>query len=210
MLLPEVEARRDSAWRAHPPAGARSPRSLDRLRLASRSSYEDQRRSNLRPRRGLRVIPAVSLSLATGARVALDSTSVPRHVAIIMDGNRRWAKERGLPAIEGHRRGMIALRHVTRAASDLGIEVLTVYGFSTQNWNREASRDLAALRALRLLRAQRTDRAATQQRSRPRHWGLGVASGGSARGTRRSSEPDGEQHRAVAQSGGQLQFPRRA
>jgi len=62
----------------------------------------------------------VSLSLATGARVALDSTSVPRHVAIIMDGNRRWAKERGLPAIEGHRRGMIALRHVTRAASDLG------------------------------------------------------------------------------------------
>jgi undecaprenyl diphosphate synthase len=81
----------------------------------------------------------VSLSLATGARVALDSTSVPRHVAIIMDGNRRWAKERGLPAIEGHRRGMIALRHVTRAASDLGIDVLTVYGFSTQNWNRQAS-----------------------------------------------------------------------
>ncbi len=55
-----------------------------------------------------------------------------------MDGNRRWAKERGLPAIEGHRRGMIALRHVTRAASDLGIDVLTVYGFSTENWNRDA------------------------------------------------------------------------
>lgn len=81
----------------------------------------------------------MSLSLATGARVALDLTSVPRHVAIIMDGNRRWAKDRGLPAIEGHRRGMIALRHVTRAASDLGIDVLTVYGFSTQNWNRQAS-----------------------------------------------------------------------
>ena len=56
-----------------------------------------------------------------------------------MDGNRRWAKERGLPAIEGHRRGMVALRHVTRAASDLGIEALTVYGFSTENWNRDAS-----------------------------------------------------------------------
>jgi undecaprenyl diphosphate synthase len=81
----------------------------------------------------------VSLSLATGAPVTLDLTSVPRHVAIIMDGNRRWAKERGLPAIEGHRRGMIALRHVTRAASDVGIDVLTVYGFSTQNWNRQAS-----------------------------------------------------------------------
>jgi undecaprenyl diphosphate synthase len=63
---------------------------------------------------------------------------VPRHVAIIMDGNRRWAKRHGLPAIEGHRRGIVALRRVTRAASDLGIEVLTVYGFSTENWNRNA------------------------------------------------------------------------
>jgi undecaprenyl diphosphate synthase len=80
----------------------------------------------------------VSVSLAVGTRPALDLQGVPRHVAIIMDGNRRWAKERGLPAIEGHRRGMIALRHVTRAASDLGMDVLTVYGFSTENWNRDA------------------------------------------------------------------------
>ena len=80
----------------------------------------------------------MSMSLAAGSRAALDLRSLPRHVAIIMDGNRRWAKERGLPAIEGHRRGMIALRHVTRAASDLGIDVLTVYGFSTENWNRDA------------------------------------------------------------------------
>lgn len=56
-----------------------------------------------------------------------------------MDGNRRWAKEHGLPAIEGHRRGMVALRRVTRAASDAGIEALTVYGFSTENWNRAAT-----------------------------------------------------------------------
>ncbi len=80
----------------------------------------------------------MSISLATGGRAVLDLRCLPRHVAIIMDGNRRWAKERGLPAIEGHRRGMIALRHVTRAASDLGIDVLTVYGFSTENWNRDA------------------------------------------------------------------------
>ncbi|HXO18036.1 MAG TPA: polyprenyl diphosphate synthase [Candidatus Dormibacteraeota bacterium] len=80
----------------------------------------------------------MSISLAAGSRVALDTRSIPRHVAIIMDGNRRWAKERSLLAIEGHRRGMIALRHVTRAASDLGIDVLTVYGFSRQNWNRDA------------------------------------------------------------------------
>jgi undecaprenyl diphosphate synthase len=63
--------------------------------------------------------------------------ALPRHVAIIMDGNRRWAKARRLPAIEGHRRGIIALRHVTRAASDLGIPLLTVYGFSTENWKRD-------------------------------------------------------------------------
>lgn len=63
---------------------------------------------------------------------------LPRHVAIIMDGNRRWAKHRGLPAIEGHRRGIVALRRVTRSASDHGIEALTVFGFSTENWHRDA------------------------------------------------------------------------
>jgi len=80
----------------------------------------------------------VSVSLAAGSPPRFQRCDVPRHVAIIMDGNRRWAKQRGLPAIEGHRRGMIALRRVTRAASDLGVEVLTVYGFSTENWNRDA------------------------------------------------------------------------
>lgn len=69
----------------------------------------------------------------------LDRARLPKHVAIIMDGNRRWAKERGLPGIEGHRRGMVALREVTRAASDLGIPILTVYGFSTENWRRDST-----------------------------------------------------------------------
>jgi len=63
--------------------------------------------------------------------------AIPRHIAIIMDGNRRWARRRGLPAVEGHRRGILALREITRAASDFGVEVLTVYGFSTENWRRE-------------------------------------------------------------------------
>ncbi|MBD5632849.1 MAG: di-trans,poly-cis-decaprenylcistransferase, partial [Candidatus Eremiobacteraeota bacterium] len=62
---------------------------------------------------------------------------VPAHIAIIMDGNRRWAKARRLPAIEGHRRGIGALRDVTRAASDFGVPMLTVYGFSTENWKRD-------------------------------------------------------------------------
>jgi undecaprenyl diphosphate synthase len=69
----------------------------------------------------------------------LDLAKLPRHVAIIMDGNRRWAKSRGVPAIEGHRRGMLALREVTRACSDLGIPLLTVYGFSTENWRRDST-----------------------------------------------------------------------
>ncbi len=77
------------------------------------------------------VIPALAAQL--------DPARLPQHVAIIMDGNRRWARERGLPAIEGHRRGMLALREITRAASDLGIKALTVYGFSTENWRRDST-----------------------------------------------------------------------
>ena len=69
--------------------------------------------------------------------VTLDASRLPKHVAIIMDGNRRWARARRLPAIEGHRRGIVALRDVTRAASDWGIPMLTVYGFSTENWKRD-------------------------------------------------------------------------
>jgi undecaprenyl diphosphate synthase len=69
--------------------------------------------------------------------IARIEATVPRHVAIIMDGNRRWARERGLPALEGHRRGIVALRRVTQSASDLGIEIVTVYGFSTENWRRD-------------------------------------------------------------------------
>ena len=61
----------------------------------------------------------------------------PAHVAIIMDGNRRWARSRNLPAIEGHRRGIVALREVLQASKDQGVEHLTVYGFSTENWSRE-------------------------------------------------------------------------
>jgi undecaprenyl diphosphate synthase len=60
----------------------------------------------------------------------------PRHVAIIMDGNGRWAKARHLPRVMGHRAGVAAVRGVVRAAPDLGIEYLTLYGFSSENWKR--------------------------------------------------------------------------
>ena len=62
--------------------------------------------------------------------------TLPRHIAIIMDGNGRWAKERGLPRIKGHERGAESVRAVTEACVELGVEYLTVYAFSTENWRR--------------------------------------------------------------------------
>jgi undecaprenyl diphosphate synthase len=72
---------------------------------------------------------------------------VPRHVAIIMDGNGRWAASRGLPRGEGHRRGVEALRRTVQAAADLGIGFLTIFSFSAENWSRPAAeiRELMAL-----------------------------------------------------------------
>jgi len=61
---------------------------------------------------------------------------LPRHVGIIMDGNGRWAEQRGLPRLEGHRRGSDSVREVTRAARRLGLSALTLYAFSSQNWQR--------------------------------------------------------------------------
>jgi undecaprenyl diphosphate synthase len=71
----------------------------------------------------------------------------PRHVAIIMDGNGRWAKKRFLPRLAGHRKGIEAAKAVVRAAGDLGLEVITLYAFSTENWSRPADevRDLMGL-----------------------------------------------------------------
>ncbi len=72
---------------------------------------------------------------------------VPRHVAIIMDGNGRWAAARGLPRTEGHRRGVEALRRTVRAAGEIGISVLTIFSFSSENWSRPPAeiRDLMGL-----------------------------------------------------------------
>lgn len=66
----------------------------------------------------------------------LSRLNIPNHVAIIMDGNGRWAKRRGLPRIAGHRAGMKAVKEVTRAADEWGVKVLTLYAFSTENWKR--------------------------------------------------------------------------
>jgi undecaprenyl diphosphate synthase len=68
----------------------------------------------------------------------LDPHNIPKHVAIIMDGNGRWAKKRALPRVAGHRAGMKTVKEITKAADDMGVEVLTLYAFSTENWKRPA------------------------------------------------------------------------
>lgn len=68
----------------------------------------------------------------------IDLSRLPQHVAVIMDGNGRWAKEHGKPRIFGHRNGVKAVREITEAAAEIGIPYLTLYAFSTENWNRPA------------------------------------------------------------------------
>ncbi|MSP45920.1 MAG: isoprenyl transferase [Xanthobacteraceae bacterium] len=79
--------------------------------------------------------------------IPLSAFAMPRHVAIIMDGNGRWASARGLPRGEGHRRGVEALRKTVRAAGEMGISYLTIFSFSAENWSRPPSeiRDLMGL-----------------------------------------------------------------
>jgi len=70
------------------------------------------------------------------ARAGIDLNRLPRHIAVIMDGNGRWARQRGFPRVQGHYEGAEATKRLVRACGKLGIEALTVYSFSTENWNR--------------------------------------------------------------------------
>ncbi|WOC14816.1 isoprenyl transferase [Pseudochrobactrum sp. MP213Fo] len=76
--------------------------------------------------------------------------SDPRHIAIIMDGNGRWAKQRGLPRVAGHKAGVDALREIVRAAGDKGLEFLTLFAFSSENWSRPKSEVVELLGLLKL------------------------------------------------------------
>lgn len=89
------------------------------------------------------------MSLPEATRPADADFEVPRHVAVIMDGNGRWAAARGLPRGEGHRRGVEALRKTVEAAGELGIEILTIFSFSAENWSRPASEVTDLMRLLR-------------------------------------------------------------
>jgi undecaprenyl diphosphate synthase len=94
--------------------------------------------------------------------------AVPRHVAVIMDGNGRWARQRGRPREFGHRAGMKAVREAVEAAADAGVEVLTLFAFSQENWQRPAS-EVAALMALMELYVRR-ERRELKEKGVEVHW----------------------------------------
>ena len=71
-------------------------------------------------------------------QVTIDKDNLPRHIAIIMDGNGRWANVRGLPRIAGHREGVRTVRKITNICGELGVQTLTLYTFSSENWKRPA------------------------------------------------------------------------
>ena len=73
---------------------------------------------------------------------------LPEHIAVIMDGNGRWARQKGLPRVEGHRQGVHAVRDVTEACAELGVPHLTLYTFSTENWNRPKAEVSALMKLL--------------------------------------------------------------
>lgn len=72
--------------------------------------------------------------------------SIPKHVAVIMDGNGRWAQSRCLPRVEGHRKGVEALERVVEAAAQRGVKTLTVFAFSSENWRRPAAEVTALMK----------------------------------------------------------------
>src|SRR6187200_562256 len=82
--------------------------------------------------------------------------SVPRHIAIIMDGNGRWAKSRGLPRVKGHEAGAQAVRECVEGCGELKVEYLTLYAFSAENWQRPKSEVLALMRLLEKFLKEKT------------------------------------------------------
>ncbi|HTE18731.1 MAG TPA: isoprenyl transferase [Armatimonadota bacterium] len=81
----------------------------------------------------------------------LEPSRIPRHIAIIMDGNGRWARQRGYPRVEGHRRGELAVRRVVELCGELGVEHLTLYTFSAENWRRSQEEVGALMRLIEVV-----------------------------------------------------------
>jgi len=81
-------------------------------------------------------------------KIEIDTSNIPRHIAIIMDGNGRWANAKGLPRIAGHREGVRTVRKITEICGELNVKILTLYTFSSENWNRPATEVSALMRLM--------------------------------------------------------------
>jgi len=81
-------------------------------------------------------------------KIKIDTHNIPQHIAIIMDGNGRWANAKGLPRITGHREGVRTVRKITEICGELGVQILTLYTFSSENWNRPATEVSALMKLL--------------------------------------------------------------
>ena len=81
-------------------------------------------------------------------KIEIDTHNIPRHIAIIMDGNGRWANTKGLPRIAGHREGVRTVRKITEICGELNVKILTLYTFSSENWNRPATEVSALMKLL--------------------------------------------------------------
>jgi undecaprenyl diphosphate synthase len=86
-------------------------------------------------------------SFSSSTREIPPSSGIPRHIAVIMDGNGRWAKKRYLPRVAGHKQGVESVRHVTQSCAERGVEYLTLFAFSSENWRRPAD-EVSTLRQL--------------------------------------------------------------
>jgi len=104
--------------------------------------------------------------IAPELKAQIDPTRVPKHVAVIMDGNGRWAKKRRMPRIAGHRAGANAVREVVEAARELEVRYLTLYTFSSENWKRPRKEVNALMSLLRKFMKDELDEM--------RHYGIGM------------------------------------
>ena len=121
---------------AVPEAGLPLARPTDALPTAQAPAVESAPTGRAKRSTAQRLPSAGSTAMASGATDAQPRSELPAHVAIIMDGNRRWARERGLPELEGHAAGVEAIRNVLRHAVRRGVAYLTLYAFSRENWAR--------------------------------------------------------------------------
>lgn len=90
------------------------------------------------------------------------SKTIPKHIGIILDGNRRWAKKRNLPTFEGHRRGFLNVKKIASYAYQQGVEILTLYAFSTENWQRNKSEVAYLMKLFKLFVTREVDEIAKQ------------------------------------------------